>query len=133
MTVFRMLFNHWKEFITYRSKLPADESLLNHLQEKLTAQRAENKAKREASERRRLARLSAERKKKEKEERERKRMEDLARYFDVVCTLHIQIHTVPTLPSLLLVCSLSMAHPMIYYRSLPALWNAAQSKWRKKQ
>ncbi|XP_031550659.1 regulator of G-protein signaling 22-like [Actinia tenebrosa] len=83
MTVFRILFNHWKEFITYRSKLPADKSLLDHLQEKLTAQRAETKAKREASERRRLARLSAERKKKEKEEREKKRMEDLASLFSI--------------------------------------------------
>lgn len=79
MTVFRMLFNHWKEFIGYRSKVPADKTLLEHLDEKLKALRAENKAKREASERRRLARLSAERKKKEKEERERKRMEDLTR------------------------------------------------------
>ena len=95
MTVFRMLFNHWKEFITYRSKMPAEESLLNHLQEKLNAQRAENKAKREASERRRLARLSAERKKKEKEERERKRMEDLARCLgDVVFYLFNCIHLV---------------------------------------
>jgi len=79
MTVFRMLFNHWKEFIAYRNKVPANQTLQEHLDEKLKTQRAENKAKREASERRRLARLSAERKKKEKEERERKRMEDLTR------------------------------------------------------
>lgn len=84
MTVFRMLFNHWKEFIGYRNKVPAGQTLLEHLDEKLKVHRAEIKTKREASERRRLARLSAERKKKEKEERERRRMEDLTRYFMMI-------------------------------------------------
>ena len=77
MTVFRMLFNHWKEFIGYRNKVPADQTLQEHLDQKLKALRAEHKAKREASDRRRQARLSAERKKKEKDDKERKRMEDL--------------------------------------------------------
>lgn len=79
MTVFRVLFNHWKEFITHRSKIPEGEDAREHFAEMLRRHRADTKSKKEASERRRLARLSAERKKKEKEEREKKRIEDLAR------------------------------------------------------
>ena len=79
MTVFRVLFNHWKEFITHRSKIPEGEDPREHFAEMLRRHRADNKSKKEASERRRLARLSAERKKKEKEEREKKRIEDLSR------------------------------------------------------
>ena len=79
MTVFRVLFNHWKEFVTHRSKIPEGEDPREHFAEILRRHRADNKSKKEASERRRMARLSAERKKKEKEEREKKRMEDLAR------------------------------------------------------
>lgn len=80
MTVFRVLFNHWKEFITHRSKIPEGEDPREHFAEMLRRHRADNKSKKEASERRRLARLSAERKKKEKEEREKKRIEDLSRW-----------------------------------------------------
>ena len=80
MTVFRVLFNHWKEFITHRSKIPEGEDPRDHFAEMLRRHRADNKSKKEASERRRLARLSAERKKKEKEEREKKRIEDLSRW-----------------------------------------------------
>lgn len=79
MTVFRVLFNHWKEFVTHRSKIPEGEDPREHFAEMLRRHRADNKSKKEASERRRMARLSAERKKKEKEEREKKRIEDLAR------------------------------------------------------
>ena len=81
MTVFRVLFNHWKEFLTYRSKIPEGEYPQEHFQDQLRRHRADMKSKKEASERRRLARLSAERKKKEKEEREKRRIEDLARLF----------------------------------------------------
>lgn len=80
MTVFRVLFNHWKEFITHRSKIPEGEDPREHFAEMLRRHRADNKSRKEASERRRLARLSAERKKKEKEEREKKRIEDLSRW-----------------------------------------------------
>ena len=83
MTVFRVLFNHWKEFVTHRSKIPEGEDPREHFAEMLRRHRADNKSKKEASERRRMARLSAERKKKEKEEREKKRMEDLARSVNV--------------------------------------------------
>ncbi|XP_032220371.2 uncharacterized protein LOC5519668 isoform X2 [Nematostella vectensis] len=84
MTVFRVLFNHWKEFVAYRSKAnPANQTLLQHLEDQLRKQRADVRAKREASERRRMARLSAERRRKDKEERERKRMEDLASLFSL--------------------------------------------------
>lgn len=79
MTVFRVLFNHWKEFVTHRSKIPEGEDPREHFAEMLRRHRADSKSKKEASERRRMARLSAERKKKEKEEREKKRIEDLAR------------------------------------------------------
>lgn len=80
MTVFRVLFNHWKEFVTQRSKIPEGVHPREHFKELLSRHRADTKSKKEASERRRLARLSAERKKKEKEEREKKRIEDLARW-----------------------------------------------------
>lgn len=83
MTVFRVLFNHWKEFITHRSKIPEGEDPREHFAEMLRRHRADNKSKKEASERRRLARLSAERKKKEKEEREKKRIEDLSSLFSM--------------------------------------------------
>ena len=79
MTVFRVLFNHWKEFVTHRSKIPEGEDPREHFAELLRRHRADNKSRKEASERRRMARLSAERKKKENEEREKKRIEDLAR------------------------------------------------------
>lgn len=82
MTVFRVLFNHWKEFVTHRSKIPEGENPREHFAEMLRRHRADNKSKKEASERRRMARLSAERKKKEKEEREKKRIEDLSRSVD---------------------------------------------------
>ena len=80
MTVFRVLFNHWKEFVTQRIKIPEGVNPREHFAELLRRHRADTKSKKEASERRRLARLSAERKKKEKEEREKKRIEDLARW-----------------------------------------------------
>ncbi|KAL9980558.1 hypothetical protein ACROYT_G009160 [Oculina patagonica] len=83
MTVFRVLFNHWKEFVTHRSKIPEGEDAREHFAEMLRRHRADNKSKKEASERRRMARLSAERKKKEKEEREKKRIEDLASLFSL--------------------------------------------------
>lgn len=81
MTVFRVLFNHWKEFITHRSKIPEGEDPREHFAEMLRRHRTDTKSKKDASERRRLARLSAERKKKEKEEREKKRIEDLSSLF----------------------------------------------------
>ena len=65
--------------MTHRSKIPEGEDPREHFAEMLRRHRADNKSKKEASERRRMARLSAERKKKEKEEREKKRIEDLAR------------------------------------------------------
>ena len=83
MTVFRVLYNHWKEYILHRSKVPEGQSTLEFLSEQLRKHRADIKAKKDASERRRLARLSAERKKKEKEERDKRRIEDLTRYFIV--------------------------------------------------
>ena len=82
MTVFRVLFNHWKEFVTQRSRIPAGVNPRDHFAELLRRHRADAKSKKEASERRRLARLSAERRKKEKEEREKRRMEDLTRLVD---------------------------------------------------
>ena len=85
MTVFRVLFNHWKEFVTQRSKIPEGVHPREHFKELLSRHRADTKSKKEASERRRLARLSAERKKKEKEEREKKRIEDLARWANRSC------------------------------------------------
>lgn len=81
MTVFRVLFNHWKEFVTQRSRIPAGVNPRDHFAELLRRHRADAKSKKEASERRRLARLSAERRKKEKEEREKRRMEDLTSLF----------------------------------------------------
>lgn len=81
MTVFRVLFNHWKEFVTQRSRIPAGVNPREHFAELLRRHRADAKSKKEASERRRLARLSAERRKKEKEEREKRRMEDLTSLF----------------------------------------------------
>lgn len=81
MTVFRVLFNHWKEFATQRSKIPEGVNPREYFAELLRRHRADTKSKKEASERRRLARLSAERKKKEKEEREKKRIEDFASLF----------------------------------------------------
>ena len=82
MTVFRVLFNHWKEFATQRSKIPEGVNPREYFAELLRRHRADTKSKKEASERRRLARLSAERKKKEKEEREKKRIEDFARWVE---------------------------------------------------
>lgn len=85
MTVFRVLFNHWKEFVTQRSKIPLGVNPRDHFAELLRRHRADAKSKKEASERRRLARMSAERRKKEKEEREKRRTEDLARLVESCC------------------------------------------------
>ena len=79
MTVFRVLYNHWKDYNVYRSRIPEGRNALQFLSEQLRKHRADIKAKKDASERRRLARLSAERRKKEKEERDKKRIEDLSR------------------------------------------------------
>ena len=71
MTVFRVLFNMWKEFCSFRSTMK-DGSLLEVLEKKLLQHRIEVRQKREASERKKLAKQEAEKKRKEKEEKERK-------------------------------------------------------------
>lgn len=65
--------------MTQRSKIPKGVNPREYFAELLRRHRADTKSKKEASERRRLARLSAERKKKEKEDREKRRIEDLSR------------------------------------------------------
>ena len=83
MTVFRVLFNMWKDFCSFRSSIN-DDNLLKVLEKRLLQHRAEMKAKREAHERRKIAKQEAERKKKEKEEKEKKElksMEQLMRFL----------------------------------------------------
>lgn len=76
MTVFRVLFNMWKEFCTFRSTVK-NESLLEVLEKKLQQHRLEVRMKREASEKRKLAKQDAEKKRKEKEEKERKELKSM--------------------------------------------------------
>jgi sulfur relay (sulfurtransferase) complex TusBCD TusD component (DsrE family) len=76
MTVFRVLFNMWKDFSSFRSSIN-DENLLKVLDKRLSQHRAEVKAKKEASERRKLAKQEAERKRKEKEEKEKKELKSM--------------------------------------------------------
>ena len=83
MTVFRVLFNMWKDFCSFRSSID-DGNLLKVLEKRLSRHRAEAKAKKEASERKKIAKQEAERKKKEREEKEKKElrsMEQLMRYL----------------------------------------------------
>ena len=82
MTVFRILFNMWKDFCNFRSSV-SDENLLRVLDKRLLQHRAEVKAKKEANEKKKLAKQEAEKKKKEKEEKDKKElrsMEQLMRY-----------------------------------------------------
>ena len=76
MTVFRVLFNMWKDFCSFRSSIN-DENLLKVLDKKLTQHRADVKAKKDASERKKLAKQEAERKRKEKEDKEKKEMKSM--------------------------------------------------------
>ena len=76
MTVFRVLFNMWKDFCSFRSSVN-DENLLKVLDKRLSQHRAEVKAKKEANERRKIAKQEAERKKKEKEEKEKKEVKSM--------------------------------------------------------
>ncbi len=76
MTVFRILFNMWKDFCSFRSSVN-DENLLKVLDKRLSQHRAEVKAKKEANERRKIAKQEAERKKKEKEEKEKKEVKSM--------------------------------------------------------
>lgn len=82
MTVFRVLFNMWKDFCSFRSSIN-DENLLKVLDKKLIQHRADVRAKKEANERKKIAKQEAEKRRKEKEEKEKKElksMEQLMRY-----------------------------------------------------
>ena len=68
--------------MAFRAKIPEGQDQLQYLEEQLKKLKTDAKAKKEASERRRLTRMSAERKKREKEEREKKRGEELTRYIN---------------------------------------------------
>ncbi|XP_028406218.1 regulator of G-protein signaling 22-like [Dendronephthya gigantea] len=83
MTVFRVLFNMWKDFCSFRSSIN-DESLLKVLDKRLLQHRAEMKAKKEAQERRKIAKQEAERKKKEKEEKEKKELKSMEQLMSLM-------------------------------------------------
>ena len=83
MTVFRVLFNMWKDFSSFRSSIN-DENLLKVLDKRLSKHRAEVKAKKEASERRKIARQEAERKKKEREEKEKKELKSMEQLMSLM-------------------------------------------------
>lgn len=75
----------WKDFCSFRSSIN-DESLLKILDQRLTQHRTELRAKKEANERKKLAKQEAEKKKKEKEEKEKrelKSMEQLMRWENI--------------------------------------------------
>jgi len=69
-TVFRIMFNHWKEFLTFHASIE-ESKVGQHLEELQKKHKAEVRAKRMIADRRRLAKVAFEKRKKEKEERER--------------------------------------------------------------
>ena len=64
------MFSYWKEFVTFKASIE-EEKLGQHLEELDKKHKAQIKAKRMVTERRRLARIAHEKRKKERVEEER--------------------------------------------------------------
>ena len=81
------MFNHWKEFLSFRSSIE-EPKIKQHLEELHKKHKAELRAKRMITERRRLAKVAYEKRKKEKEEKERSKEKpriDITRFVLHIC------------------------------------------------
>ena len=93
-TVFRIMFNHWKEFLTFHASIE-ESKVSQHLEELQKKHKAEVRAKRMIADRRRLAKVAFDKRKKEREERERNRerpRHDAARFAFLIVEVILSSH-----------------------------------------